>query len=72
MHQFDKVEMFAFVSRANPPPSTQRILAVEESILTELEIPYRVVAIAIGDSASAGDEVGLRGMAPGSGAATAS
>jgi len=49
VHQFDKVEMFSFVE---PPESTaehERLLAIEERILTELEIPYRVVNVAAGD-----------------------
>ncbi len=49
VHQFDKVEMFSFVE---PPESTaehERLLAIEERILGELEIPYRVVNVAVGD-----------------------
>jgi seryl-tRNA synthetase len=49
VHQFDKVEMFAFVTPELSADEHQRILAIEESILTELQIPYRVVAIAVGD-----------------------
>ena len=44
MHQFDKVEMFAFVEPdASRAAEHERLLAIEESILTELQIPYRVV-----------------------------
>ena len=49
VHQFDKVEMFAFVEPDKSAAEHQRILAIEEAILTELGIPYRVVAIAVGD-----------------------
>ena len=49
VHQFDKVEMFAFVEPSESASEHERLLAVEESILTELGIPYRVVAIAVGD-----------------------
>ncbi|MGO9903104.1 MAG: serine--tRNA ligase [Solirubrobacteraceae bacterium] len=49
VHQFDKVEMFAFVEPSESAAEHERLLAVEESILQELEIPYRVVAIAAGD-----------------------
>ena len=49
MHQFDKVEMFSFVEPAASPDEHQRLLAIEEEILTELGIPYRVVDIAVGD-----------------------
>jgi seryl-tRNA synthetase len=49
VHQFDKVEMFAFVEPADSATEHERILAIEESILQDLEIPYRVVNIAVGD-----------------------
>jgi seryl-tRNA synthetase len=49
VHQFDKLEMFAFVEPDRSAEEHERILAIEESILTELGIPYRVVAIAVDD-----------------------
>jgi seryl-tRNA synthetase len=49
VHQFDKVEMFAFVDPSESDHEHQRLLAIEEEILQELEIPYRVVAIAVDD-----------------------
>ena len=49
VHQFDKVEMFAFVEPEQSVDEHQRLLAIEEEILSELGIPYRVVDIAIGD-----------------------
>jgi seryl-tRNA synthetase len=49
VHQFDKLEMFAFVEPDKSAEEHERILAIEESILTELGIPYRVVAIAVDD-----------------------
>ena len=49
VHQFDKVEMFSFVHPDYSNAEHERILAIEEGILTALEIPYRVVDIAIGD-----------------------
>ena len=49
VHQFDKVEMYSFVSPAESSAEHERILAIEEAILTALELPYRVVDIAIGD-----------------------
>ena len=49
VHQFDKVEMFAFVQPGESEAEHQRLLAIEEEVLTELQIPYRVVAIAVGD-----------------------
>ncbi|HVE67672.1 MAG TPA: aminoacyl--tRNA ligase-related protein, partial [Solirubrobacteraceae bacterium] len=49
VHQFDKVEMFSFVAPDESRAEHERILAVEEEILRELEIPYRVVDIAVGE-----------------------
>jgi seryl-tRNA synthetase len=49
VHQFDKVEMFSFVEPDRSQDEHERLLAIEERILTELEIPYRVVAVAAGD-----------------------
>jgi seryl-tRNA synthetase len=49
VHQFDKVEMFSFVEPERSTEEHQRILAIEEEILTELELPYRVVNIAVND-----------------------
>jgi seryl-tRNA synthetase len=49
VHQFDKLEMFTFVEPDKSAEEHERILAIEESILTELGIPYRVVAIAVDD-----------------------
>ncbi|MEX2105402.1 MAG: serine--tRNA ligase [Solirubrobacterales bacterium] len=49
VHQFDKVEMFSFVEPSESAAEHERLLAVEERILTELEIPYRVVNVAAGD-----------------------
>jgi len=49
VHQFDKVEMFSFVDPAFSTDEHERLLAIEERILTELEIPYRVVNVAAGD-----------------------
>jgi len=49
VHQFDKVEMFSFVEPSRSAAEHERLLAIEERILTELEIPYRVVNVAVGD-----------------------
>jgi seryl-tRNA synthetase len=49
VHQFDKVEMFSFVEPDRSTEEHERILAIEEEILTELELPYRVVNIAAGE-----------------------
>ncbi len=52
VHQFDKVEMFAFVRPEDSPAEHERILAIEEAIVTDLELPYRVVNVAAGDLGS--------------------
>ena len=49
VHQFDKVEMFCFVEPDASPAEHERLLAIEEEILQELGIPYRVVNIAVDD-----------------------
>jgi seryl-tRNA synthetase len=49
VHQFDKVEMFSFVGPEESAGEHERILAIEEEILGELGLPYRVVNIAVTD-----------------------
>jgi seryl-tRNA synthetase len=49
VHQFDKVEMFSFVLPEAAAAEHERLLATQERILGDLEIPYRVVDIAAGD-----------------------
>ncbi len=49
VHQFDKVEMFTFTTAEQSADEHERILAIEESLLSALEIPYRVVNIAVND-----------------------
>jgi seryl-tRNA synthetase len=49
VHQFDKVEMFSFVAPEQSAAEHDRILAIEEEILGELALPYRVVNIAVAD-----------------------
>jgi seryl-tRNA synthetase len=49
VHQFDKVEMFSFVDPATSRDEHERLLNIEESILQALNIPYRVVNIAVDD-----------------------
>jgi seryl-tRNA synthetase len=68
VHQFDKVEMFSFVEPARGPAEHERLLAIEESILAELEIPYRVVAIAVDDlGSSAAKKYDCEAWLPGQG-----
>jgi seryl-tRNA synthetase len=49
VHQFDKVEMFSFVAPEDSVAEHERILAIEEEILSELGLPYRVMNIAVSD-----------------------
>ena len=49
VHQFDKVEMFSFVDPARSVDEHERLLSIEESIMQALNIPYRVVNIAVDD-----------------------
>ncbi|HTU97117.1 MAG TPA: serine--tRNA ligase [Solirubrobacteraceae bacterium] len=68
VHQFDKVEMFCFVEPDTALDEHQRLLAIEESIMADLEIPYRVVAIAIDDlGASAASKFDIEAWLPGQG-----
>jgi len=49
VHQFNKVELFAFVRPDDSWDEHERMLAVEEKIVQELGLPYRVVNVAAGD-----------------------
>lgn len=53
VHQFDKVEMFVFASPETSAEEHERILAIEEAIVSALGLPYRVVNIAAGDLGAA-------------------
>jgi seryl-tRNA synthetase len=68
VHQFDKVEMFVFCRPEDSPDEHDRLLAMEESLMGELGIPYRVVNIAAGDlGASAAKKYDIEGWFPGQG-----
>jgi seryl-tRNA synthetase len=49
VHQFDKVEMFSFVAPADSASEHERILAIEEHLLAQLGLAYRVVNVAVTD-----------------------
>jgi len=49
VHQFDKVEMFSFCSPTDSQDEHERILAIEEEILRDLGLTYRVVNIAVAE-----------------------
>jgi seryl-tRNA synthetase len=68
VHQFDKVEMFSFVAPEEAVAEHERLLAIEESIMQELGIPYRVVNIAVDDlGASAAKKYDVEAWLPGQG-----
>jgi len=49
VHQFSKVEMFAFTRPEDSEAMHEKILSIEEKIFQGLEIPYRVIEVATGD-----------------------
>jgi seryl-tRNA synthetase len=68
VHQFDKVEMFVFSTPETSWDEHERILAIEEEIIGNLEIPYRVVNIAAGDlGGAAAKKYDIEAWLPGQG-----
>lgn len=66
VHQFDKVEMFVFIGPDASGDEHDRLLAVEEKLVGELEVPYRVVNVAAGDlGASAAKKFDIEAWFPG-------
>ena len=49
VHQFNKLEMYAYTLPEDSANTHERILSVEEEIWRDLDIPYRVINIASGD-----------------------
>jgi len=49
VHQFNKLEMYAFTLPENSKAMHETILALEEELWQSLEIPYHVINIASGD-----------------------
>jgi len=49
VHQFDKVEMFVFCLPEESAEQHESLLSVEEELVKELEVPYRIVNVAAGD-----------------------
>ncbi len=52
VHQFTKVELFAYTHPDHSDAMQQEILALEEEIFQGLEIPYRVMLLCGGESAA--------------------
>lgn len=49
VHQFNKVEMYAFCKPEESEKWHQKLVAIEEELCEALEIPYRIIRIASGD-----------------------
>jgi seryl-tRNA synthetase len=66
VHQFDKVEMFAFVSPERSGTEHERLLEIEEALMQALGLAYRVVNIAVDDlGASAAKKYDIEVWLPG-------
>ena len=66
VHQFDKVEMFVFTTVDRARDEHEQLLAIEEELIGDLDLPYRVVNIAAGDlGASAVKKYDIEGWFPG-------
>ena len=65
VHQFDKVEMFSFCDPEKSKEEHEYLLSLEEEILKDLEIPYRVVDVCSGDlGASAAKKYDIEAWIP--------
>ena len=53
VHQFNKVEMFSYVLPGASWEEHDRLVAIEESLVQDLGLPYRVLNIAAGELSSA-------------------
>jgi seryl-tRNA synthetase len=49
VHQFQKVEMFAYVRVEDAPDEHARMLQLEREMLDAMEVPYRIIDTAAGD-----------------------
>jgi len=68
VHQFDKIEMFSFCLPEASWDEHERILAIEEEIVGNLEIPYRVMNMPAGDlGGSASKKYDIEAWLPGQG-----
>jgi seryl-tRNA synthetase len=66
VHQFDKVEMFVFCEPDESRDEHERLLDIEEELVQELGLPYRVLNIAAGDlGASAAKKYDIEAWFPG-------
>jgi seryl-tRNA synthetase len=66
VHQFDKVEMFSFTRPEDSKDEHEFLVGVEEEIVGNLDLPYRVVNIAAGDlGLAAAKKYDIEGWLPG-------
>jgi seryl-tRNA synthetase len=66
VHQFDKVEMFVFTLPEQSGAEHERLLEIEEELVQELGLPYRVMNVAAGDlGASAVKKYDIEAWFPG-------
>jgi seryl-tRNA synthetase len=66
VHQFDKVEMFVFTEPDRSIEEHDALLSLEEELVQELGLPYRVVNVAAGDlGASAAKKYDIEAWFPG-------
>ncbi|MFN2468194.1 MAG: serine--tRNA ligase [Gaiellaceae bacterium] len=66
VHQFDKVEMFSFTRPEDSGAEHELLLGIEEELVQELGLPYRVVNVAAGDlGASAAKKYDIEAWFPG-------
>ncbi|HEU5476392.1 MAG TPA: serine--tRNA ligase [Gaiellaceae bacterium] len=66
VHQFDKVEMFVYTFAEQARDEHEHLLEIEEELIQELDLPYRVVNVAAGDlGASAAKKYDIEGWFPG-------
>ena len=66
VHQFDKVEMFVFTEPRRSSEEHDALLALEEELVQEVGLPYRVVNVAAGDlGASAAKKYDIEAWFPG-------
>lgn len=49
VHQFDKVEMISFTTAENSDKEHEFLLSMEEEIMKDLRLPYRIVKMCTGD-----------------------
>ena len=65
VHQFNKVEMFAYTLPEKSWEEFDRLVGIEESLVQELGLPYRVVNIAAGQlSAAAAKRIDIEAWFP--------